>query len=142
MWGSGSVGLHFVMQTRPLLFSLVCGSCSSGRDFALGFLKIPPHVGHHCLQLVVPTAKPTADFHRQVNTHAGRTNKKNWEIIYPNFLRSKRVSKVSTLAIFLFVKAVADSKNPYKIMVGARGFEPPTPWSQTKCAAKLRYAPT
>ena len=28
------------------------------------------------------------------------------------------------------------------IMVGAAGFEPATPWSQTKCATKLRYAPT
>ncbi len=27
-------------------------------------------------------------------------------------------------------------------MVGARGFEPPTPWSQTRCATRLRYAPT
>ena len=27
-------------------------------------------------------------------------------------------------------------------VVGARGFEPPTPWSQTRCAARLRYAPT
>ena len=26
-------------------------------------------------------------------------------------------------------------------MVGATGFEPATPWSQTKCATKLRYAP-
>ena len=27
-------------------------------------------------------------------------------------------------------------------MVGARGFEPPTPWSRTRCATRLRYAPT
>ena len=27
-------------------------------------------------------------------------------------------------------------------VVGARGFEPPTPWSQTRCATGLRYAPT
>ena len=27
-------------------------------------------------------------------------------------------------------------------MVGARGFEPPTPASQTLCAAGLRYAPS
>jgi len=26
-------------------------------------------------------------------------------------------------------------------MVGARGFEPPTLWSQTRCATRLRYAP-
>jgi hypothetical protein len=28
------------------------------------------------------------------------------------------------------------------VMVGAKGFEPPTPWSQTRCATRLRYAPT
>ena len=27
-------------------------------------------------------------------------------------------------------------------VVGARGFEPPTPWSRTRCATGLRYAPT
>ena len=29
-----------------------------------------------------------------------------------------------------------------KSLVGARGFEPPTPWSRTRCATRLRYAPT
>ena len=28
------------------------------------------------------------------------------------------------------------------IMVGEEGFEPPTLWSQTRCATKLRYSPT
>ncbi len=27
-------------------------------------------------------------------------------------------------------------------LVGARGFEPPTPWTPSKCATRLRYAPT
>ncbi len=27
-------------------------------------------------------------------------------------------------------------------MVGARGFEPPTPCAQGRCATRLRYAPT
>ncbi|CBJ83276.1 hypothetical protein XBJ1_4164 [Xenorhabdus bovienii SS-2004] len=26
-------------------------------------------------------------------------------------------------------------------LVGERGFEPPTHWSQTSCATKLRYSP-
>lgn len=26
-------------------------------------------------------------------------------------------------------------------MVGVEGFEPPTLWSQTRCATKLRYTP-
>ncbi len=29
-----------------------------------------------------------------------------------------------------------------KKVVGARGFEPPTPWSRTRCATRLRYAPS
>jgi hypothetical protein len=45
-----------------------------GWDFASGFLQIPSHDGHPCLQLTVPTAKPVVDFHHQVITHAGRTN--------------------------------------------------------------------
>src|ERR1700730_6970265 len=30
----------------------------------------------------------------------------------------------------------------YLSLVGAEGFEPPTRWSQTRCATRLRYAPT
>lgn len=28
-----------------------------------------------------------------------------------------------------------------RMLVGERGFEPPTHWSQTSCATKLRYSP-
>ena len=28
-----------------------------------------------------------------------------------------------------------------KLLVGARGFEPPTPCSQSRCATRLRHAP-
>ena len=42
----------------------------------MGFLQIPPHDGHPCLWLTVPTAKSVADFHRQVIAHAERTNSK------------------------------------------------------------------
>jgi hypothetical protein len=44
-----------------------------GRGFAFSFLQIPPRGGHPCLQLTVPTAKPVADFHRQVIDRARRT---------------------------------------------------------------------
>ena len=30
---------------------------------------------------------------------------------------------------------------PDKFLVGVSGFEPPTPWSQTRCAARLRHTP-
>jgi hypothetical protein len=71
------------MQTRPPQVSLLSGSCSSDRDFASGFLQIPRRRGHPCLRLVVPTTKPTADFHRQVIAHAGRTYKKAREELGP-----------------------------------------------------------
>ncbi len=32
--------------------------------------------------------------------------------------------------------------HPQIKMVGAAGFEPATPWSQARCATKLRYAPS
>ena len=40
---------------------LLCGSCSSGQRFVSGFLQIPPHDGHPCLQLTVPPAGPVED---------------------------------------------------------------------------------
>ena len=42
---------------------------------ASDFLQIPPHDGHPCLRLTVPTAKSVADFHRQVIAHAERTKR-------------------------------------------------------------------
>ncbi|WP_459783837.1 hypothetical protein, partial [Alkalibacterium sp. s-m-22] len=43
---------------------------------ASDFLQIPPHGGHPCHSLTVPTAKPVVDFHHQVVAHAGRTKKR------------------------------------------------------------------
>jgi len=42
----------------PEYNSLKLGSCTSGQDFAAGFLQIPPHGGHPCLKLTVGTANP------------------------------------------------------------------------------------
>src|SRR5207245_225341 len=33
-------------------------------------------------------------------------------------------------------------KGGFLEMVGARGFEPPTPWSRTRCSTRLSHAPT
>ena len=30
----------------------------------------------------------------------------------------------------------------YKELVGERGFEPPTPWSRTRCSTRLSHSPT
>jgi hypothetical protein len=51
-------GLRFVAQTRPVYICLICSFCSSGRDFASGFLQIPPHDGHPCPWLTVGAINP------------------------------------------------------------------------------------
>ena len=33
-------------------------------------------------------------------------------------------------------------QNQRRRMVGARGFEPPTPWSRTRCSTRLSHSPT
>ncbi len=47
-------------------------------------------------------------------------------------------------AIYLWDLANAASRtiNNNEKVVGETGFEPATPWTQTKCATKLRYSPT
>ena len=40
--------------------------CSSGQQFAFGFLQIPPCSGTLAVQLTVPPVGPVADLHRQV----------------------------------------------------------------------------
>ncbi|MEE0568820.1 MAG: hypothetical protein UC379_02110, partial [Acutalibacteraceae bacterium] len=47
----------------------------SDRGFASDFFQTPSHGGRPCLRLTVPTAKPVADFHRQVITRAEHTRK-------------------------------------------------------------------
>jgi len=76
LWGSGSIGLRFVWQTHPPQDSLVCSFYSSSRDFASSFLQIPPHDGHPCSWLIVPTAKPIVDFHHQVIAHAEQSGRR------------------------------------------------------------------
>ena len=51
----------------------------------------------------------------------------------PNFVISVRVS---------LRKNKAENGNLLILMVGVRGFEPPTPSSRTRCATSLRYTPT
>ena len=57
------------------VYRLVCDFCSSGREFASSFFQIPPHDGHPCSSLTVPTAKSVVDFHHQVVVHAAHTEK-------------------------------------------------------------------
>ena len=82
VWGSGSIGLSLVAQSRPPQISLLCGFCPLAREFALrrtfqppqsDFLQIPPRDGHPCLWLTVPATESVVDFHHQVVDHAGRT---------------------------------------------------------------------
>ncbi|SON51161.1 protein of unknown function [Vibrio tapetis subsp. tapetis] len=39
-------------------------------------------------------------------------------------------------------KKASSNDEAFLIVVGEEGFEPPTLWSQTRCATKLRYSPT
>ena len=56
------------------------------------------------------------------------------------FARLKPPSEV--LILFCYErKKPAFCKAGFSNMVGERGFEPPTHWSQTSCATKLRYSP-
>ena len=38
--------------------------------------------------------------------------------------------------------SITKSATAFFNVVGEEGFEPPTLWSQTRCATKLRYSPT
>ena len=42
------IGLYQTRACLPGCGCLVCDFCSSGRDFACGFLQIPPRDGHPC----------------------------------------------------------------------------------------------
>ena len=81
------MGLRLVWQTRPSCICLICGFCSSDREFVLGILQIPPHGGHPCPQLTLPTAKRVANFHRQVTAHFEKTNHTYLCIINKNVFR-------------------------------------------------------
>ncbi len=74
--GFGQYWILSCVADSSIPSSLVYSFCSSVREFASGFLQIPPRGGHPCHSLTVPTAKPVVDFHHQVITHAGRTTKK------------------------------------------------------------------
>ena len=51
------------------------------------------------------------------------------------------IESMSILTIYLIRKKPLELNPTAFSFVGARGFEPPTLWSQTRCATGLRYAP-
>ena len=64
---------------RPTMWFLFVGSgVCPPRLLTLtsGFLQIPPHDGHSCLRLTLPTAERVVVFHHLVVAHAGRTEKR------------------------------------------------------------------
>ena len=71
----GQYRTSFCVGNSSVSKRLLCSFCSSDRGFASDFFQTPPHDGRPCLWLTVPTAKPVADFHRQVITHAEHTTK-------------------------------------------------------------------
>ena len=56
--------------------------------------------------------------------------------------RSSRHRRRVVLACVLVLKQNGPRGFREGLFVGARGFEPPTPWSRTRCATRLRYAPS
>ena len=58
---------------------------------------------------------------------------------WSRFARLKPPSEV--LILFTTGEKKPALKAGFSNMVGERGFEPPTHWSQTSCATKLRYSP-
>jgi DNA invertase Pin-like site-specific DNA recombinase len=53
-----------------------------------------------------------------------------------------KVVAVYPRAEHAWMLGMAARKSEGLVLVGARGFEPPTPWPPAKCAARLRHAPT
>src|SRR5690606_16963131 len=53
--------------------SLGCGSCSSGRDFASGFLPTSPHDDAVAIGQRFPLPGSVEDLHLLINEHAGHT---------------------------------------------------------------------
>ena len=51
------------------------------------------------------------------------------------------------LTVYKIIYSAVDEKTEMKfkylkILVGERGFEPPTPWSRTRCSTRLSHSPT
>ena len=71
----GQYRTSFCLANSSVSKCLICNFCSSDQGFASDFFQTPPHDGRPCLWLTVPTAKPVADFHHRVITHAEHTEK-------------------------------------------------------------------
>ena len=72
------------------------------------------------------------------------------QMLYPPELRGRGSAEGGTVSNSWFMVRSKDFKGFYYeprtvnyelIYIGVRGFEPPTPWSQTMCATRLRYTP-
>jgi len=70
-------GLRFVLQAHPVTLGLLCSSCSSGQDFAVSFLQIPPPDGHPCSWLTLPTVKVRLGL-APYSYRPCRTHKEGW----------------------------------------------------------------
>ena len=85
---------------------------------------------HHRNLLLLPLFSLAVFTPMMLNGALGRTRtcypRLRRPMLYPDELRA--------------LKALIGPHLNFK-MVGAEGFEPPTLWSQTRCATRLRYAP-
>jgi hypothetical protein len=101
--GSTTDGTGIAQRTRALLHpidpprgsdrpsprppSLVCGSCSSGRSFASGFLPTPPHGDAVAVGSESAPPLPTEDLHLRPAAHAGRAREEPRQVSLPGFVR-------------------------------------------------------
>lgn len=69
------VVLDFVLISKLVrsTYALYAVSVRRCGILPLSFLQIPPHGGHPCCWLMIPTTKLIADFHRRVTAHVGQT---------------------------------------------------------------------
>jgi len=99
-----------------------------------GFLQIPPHGGHPCRWLMIPTTKLIADFHRQVTTHVGRTKKVRFVWITNLNINKNNIVKIAKGARLRW-KIENEGFNVQK----NRGFNLEHPYSQNEIAMKNFY---
>ena len=69
-------------------------------------------------------------------------------MLYPTELRAPGTTQPAVtlqlrlLWVIRWALVSQSCQAPLTVVVGVEGFEPPTLWSQTRCATKLRYTPT
>ena len=98
----------------------------------------------HCIRITIPHRNLKSSHEKRCQIAAGRkTNRQEAQEKRTMRPRKDRSQSPNTKKQYKNTNA----KNPAirlgfsRMLVGERGFEPPTHWSQTSCATGLRYSP-